>query len=674
MDDTRGLVIQVGSSPADAAAHVARLRDWRHETVRTAEEAGHLLAAGGSHPILIALDGDDASSEALLTLAEIAARAPGDLALGFLHGFGAEALTRAASRFPTAAAVAPRDSVQRFFGMPDFASYAAGAQLQAGDLLAPADLLFLLGHGNGADAGAGDFVLCRRDTAIPARPARSTSPVRDAIDALPCFGGAPCRFDDRPVTVVRTDDLRARRIVALVCWGVSVTRHPFSIESTVGAGLLEGSQADTVLTLVRVAAIGRGDYLALYYACNDGLPLGTAATRANRARLARGQRADIICFGDPESRLQPSVVAVTADVIDRGLRLPLASIPLIPSIPSGERGKFIDVRIDASSCTRGLKAPALVIDGASPEAAVAMPDGTLYATLGPDAFTASDSLDVSAIECASLRNDAARLAPLGLDLETIRQMLLSLSQSFLASRQDLWPFVTRTAEQAADIEHVLQHWPMATIEPGAVVSGAGMTRAREDLETRLTRLRDTLLTLWEQCLDAKVPMLQVLDRPLRIVDEVAGAGTCAYCGQLVDDHLRRDVFDRWRRRSGFCRACGHIYNGRVDRTDSDSDVWVRCESPMTIGAAAPISVTVRNPYAWPCSAQFAIGLLPFGRCAASPPVRSSVEHLDDTGALTRTLHGSLEIPSNAPPGRHELFGCVIAGVSLTFVRRWVTLS
>ncbi len=643
-------VVSVGPSAEAAAEYVGEHLGWPVSMVDSMSGAGSMVASGVDGTVLIVSDAGKETPRSFVSVAKSAANASPNLCLGFLYGRGEEQLLSAARRMSDQPYIGEARKQYLFVDSLDTwgfnaahltpVSEVAHDRETTGDLIeAPMDLAFLAGHANGIDMNLGEVVLCRHSHTAPAE--------LDQLDAFPCYHGGPCvRIIGGTRTKRAIEDVGARCLVNLTCWGVSIAPTPYAPEYTLGEGLLHHGKVMSMVTTVRVAVFDSTDLALLYYLCNDGLPLGQVANRANRLRLLNGRGAELLCFGDPRARIEPRLEK--AEATRQGetweLHIPPSQygpMDIRADIPTGSMDDTI-VLVDNTPSTRFLGG---MLD----------PSGVLYASVAESANNDEVTFELARrSEVVERRNGARRVYQ---DLEFLDAYLPGLMES-----SDNREALMGIAETLAGVKEFLRSWPLYTMTKGSAVLRSVPDAVWGTLTTGLTALVESLMDFFMEFLGTR-PGLHYDDwlggyqyrRTIR--DRIQ----CRYCGYHVDEWVHESRMSHATRRVGKCHACGIIYDG-----DPVIGRWLTTEDILERGCPTSVRVTGRNPYGFPVPVAAVTVLerweLKESRIAkAGPSIVDAGERCDAEVAL--------EVPESFPHGVHHVSVAWMVGGRINFLRR-----
>lgn len=671
-----GRAIGVGRSGVAAAAHVSASRGWAETQTRDWEEVEQTLP-GSSGIALVVADLNDATAESLLKISHVVADQAPDLALGFLFGRGADQLLGAASRLACETS-ATGPARQLFFDGLGLdieganlvhASLICESNADVRALLAePADVLYLVGHGNGVDLGVlKAAVCCRIDASAPAGELR----------VLPCFHGDSCRRGSDVETPAAA--IGARRVINLSCWGVTLANPHFAPEFTLADGLMRSGTVESLITTVRVADIGAADVSLLYYLINVGLPMGLVANRANRLRLRVGKGADFICFGDPASRLPASVSRVSAQFEAGHFTIYL-----------DRDGKDAAIRDISLQSPVSVHSDPIWITSDNINMAVWDPTqtpATLYATV--DTGTCGSTAEFRCVE----RSELPILEDLASQLlEDLAFLTIYAAGARAASASP--EFETEMVAAAYELSRALEAWPVAALPLWSCVRGATLAQLELTLETSLAALSEAVAAHYIHLVKTAgtlhpTPLWAAGFVP--VCDE-RGTEPCVYCAAPVDIRVCRPRVgsarapfrlrplqehaesaaecDRPPKRAGkrclrYCQNCGLVFDGDVDMA-----TWIDCPPEVRPGGRISCRVRVNNPYGTYVPARVVFTFEDFSR-RRTTSAEVFASRLEPSGSQ---LEAELAIPAAVFPGVHSAGAMIMVGTKVCFLRRLLKLS
>lgn len=643
-----GVVIAVGSRADVPARIVAERRDWETVRARDLDAAGVVLsdAESARAAVVVALT-QDTRPGGLLHLVDANARAPRPLSLGFVTGREPGELECLAARFPRQPSVGRADSV-RIFRAKETSSRSWGAALcEARDLVGspqeyarlltePAEVLILSGHSNGLDMTVGDAVLCRQGTFQAGL---------DEPRVLPCFHDGVCTRTRGRAVRVNADQLMARRVISITCWGFSPAEHPFVGAATLGDALRLHAEVEALLTTLRAAALAPSELSLIYGALRSGEPFGLIALRVNRFRLWAGQPADLLCLGDPESRLEPAMseghlvdfkpglfgVAVSGQCGgDLTVMLPVAALPADPVVLVEGQG---------SECLGGALEPGGRLWLSTP---AARRDGVVRGAI---------------LDMALLREEECSLGRLREDVVFLDDYLPNLP----SLDDDEERMRARAFEAALRLRGLVVKWPLSGLGRGSVIARRGFDAVHELLLAREEALANALLDLYAAFCARRGGLHLANWLPLfRRAGVEPGEEPCAYCGHPVGETLYVARAGPQERRVGSCLACGIVYDGRPSVAR-----WLRTGGGLRAGGTSRVTLSVRNGTSLPSFAGLSAVAERF-ELGESCVARGECTRVEPGGEVV--LGVDLTIPETAPVGTWYLSGAAVLGAHVQFLR------
>jgi len=635
-----GLVIDAAGDDGAAAARVGRARGWAIGRVKSGE-VGALLRAGREGPVVV-VAGAGADADFFLALANDAAAGSPRASLGVVYGRTDDERMAAAARFDAKRAPGHRPNEVRdqpFAGLPS--TTFRGARMALGDpatgndgaihlLGRPAEIAFLSGHSNGLDVDVGSAVLCTRFDGAPVRD--------DELRHFPCARGvacARCRPDQANASPAL---FRARRLVLLSCWGVSLSEYVFAPEHTLGQAILKSPHVDVLLTTVRASRVDALDMPYLYYLANLGLPLGEVANRANRLRIARGSTADLVCFGDPESRLEPSIDVVKIEPDDDGVY-----------VVRGGDGPT-DVAIDLARHALPEE-PVFLATAEKPIAGACEPGRAVFLTVPAGA----GEVRLRAVDRRSLAS-ADALRDLSRDLDFAR----SYARDIEAKAESI---DAAHAAAAADLARdAIERCPLLDLAPGSVVAVEAIEHVLDDLQSRIATSAHRSIAAFIQGVHrlGTYHPYNLWNARHRLLGQ-RPAGRCAYCGGSCDEDTFELRGGDTRRSIVACRGCGPIFDG-----DPSLGAAMRVEDPVRPGLLR-VDLPMTNPYGMDVPAFGVAVVTSFtnrGEFALG-----EVRGADLAQGESKSMTVDVAIPETAHTGIHYLCCGLAIGARLQFFRR-----
>jgi len=641
--------VAIGSTSAEAAAIVRERRRTGFVQVATLADAVGLIEEGLDGVAFLVVDADHAPTAELSALARAASASSHGVAVGLLRARGLELLRQAAERLTEEPAVAPARGTQRVFLGADQPLSLRGARIaeppSAGgdsdrtvaELQAPSELCYLVGHGNAMHICLDGVVLCRRSAvAVEA----------DELGVYPCFHGEACHFGrnrgDREMSV---DDMRTRRIVSLACFGAIASNVPFTGKYSVGEGLLQHPETLATITTFRAATVTSADLALLYYLVNCGLAFGVTVNRANVFRTGRGEHAELLCFGDPETRM--------AEALDEVRCWREGSLLMLD--PGESNGASRDL---VGILPRGaLPAHPILVDQSAGDVlnAVLDPAGAVYATIPKD--WRAQPLRFRVMDRGELMDIGGTAHALAEDLGFL-DTYLPLLEEVNGSSDALMETVKATHR----LREQLRAWPLAELplylrvedrqiaalwrEVRRLVDNVG-SRFAAYYRDLMSRDHRTYLTAW--------------DSRVVTIGATSGVVHCAYCGQSVDEFQTQARLGQWRRTWGLCRAsCAYVYDG-----DPELGRWIEAPAVWEAGGEHTIAIATRNPYGIPLEVRVIGVLKHFERGRNQIAIGAPMEIAARTPA--RVLL-QLQVPEDVLTGTYHFAACLVIGTRVNFFR------
>ncbi|MFC1835856.1 hypothetical protein ACFL2Q_14240 [Thermodesulfobacteriota bacterium] len=643
-------VISVGPAAVASAEYLGEYRGWPVTVAHSMADAVRMMGTGLDGTVLVIADAGEETPRSFLSVATAGANGSPDLCLGFLYGRGKEQLLDAARQISDRPFVGDPRKQFLFVDNPDtwdfkathltLASEVAHDLEGLGDLVeTDMDLAFFAGHGNGIDMNLGKVVLCRHSRTAPAAP--------DQLGVFPCYHGGPCVRTLGGARIRRAiEDVGARCLINLTCWGVSIAPAPYAPKHTLGEGFLRHSAVEAMVTTVGVAGYDAMDLGLLYFLCNDGLPLGQVANRANRVRPLDGRGAELLCFGDPRARIKPSLEK--AEALRQGDKLTLR-------IPPSEHGPT-DIRADISVEPLDDKI-VLVDDPPSGRylGGVLDPSGVMYASIAEGAGTEDVTLDiVGRSDLVERRNGARRVFQ---DLEFLDSYLPELLQS-----SDNRNAVVEVAEILAGVKAFLRSWPLDGLAAGSTVLRSFPDSVWDTLTKGLTALVESLMVLFEGFMTTRAGLrYDDWSGRYRSRRTTSDRIRCRYCGYHVDEWLLKSRMTHATRRIGYCHACGLIYDG-----DPAIGRWLVTEDILERGRPTTVRLNGRNPYGFPVPVA-AVTVLERWELNESSVAKAG-PFITDAGERC-AVEAVLDVPKSFPPGVYHLSAAWMVGGRINFLRR-----
>lgn len=646
---SRPLVLALGMNTHASAALLAEIRHGTSQICENAAQAIPLIASA-RQPVVVIMDAAAWTPEDILTLNRAAAKNPALIELGFILADGEHQLMLAVRRLARTGVPGKSTGPQlladamksRLPGrkLIDLAEMATAEQPMAAWLSQAAELLFIVGHGNGLDIGLGPLSLCRRHSF-------ETS---DASRLFPCFQGASCCRPGQQH--MEADTVKARRIIAATCWGIYPPGGNFHPEASAGFGLLAGGWVEAILTSVRVTIFRAPDLALMYYFVNSGISFGRVAILINRYRLAAGLEADLACFGDATSTIEASVVNVQASWHGRSCRLHL---------DLSDAGDFCLAVPSTSACLGRY----IIIDGEDAASVSCVYDlhETIFLTTKPSEIRRDSALELTVVptlllsdeEHLRMKRAMAALAPL---LDGGRAAL-GPDHAELNDTRDKWKAVTE----------LLTNWPLADLAPGTGVSRTTLHRTLSTLQHGFSALAQAWIQLF-QCLVPTVGIYHARGFWLGqavFQSEKRRVRRCSYCKGIIDEatFALSDLSHSLRSLS-HCQLCGPVCDG-------NAEIAASLEGPEAIEAGLTLSFTVAvaNPYDCPLPVAAALMVERFDRKHSLVGERAA--GMLEAGE-NASLMLSVAIPCDWPAGICYVGVAVSLAGEVTYLRRGIAVK
>jgi hypothetical protein len=656
MEVNQRLIFAVGEGAAEAAQVVGALRQAAVVPLVTPEALCLRLTKGILGTAFVVVDFARLATRQFLAILQAAAVGSPELTLGFLYGRGPDQLVSAAVRLRSEPAVAPPAGVQRVFNSLTNQLKLGGARLEnatrqgaATDAVAallrqPAELVFLIGHGNGFHLSVGGALLCRQPSATP----RS-----DGFGGLPCFYGAPCARaligSTKNESVIPIDHIPARRIVLLSCYGVMPTASAVDPLLLSGEGALGHSKAEAVVTTARASVIETADAAAFYYLANSGLPLGRVTGEVNSLRVRRGLSAEFACFGDPETRMTPTVVDVGM-VTDGGT--------FSPVLPDERSDTPVDVRLrlPAGSDPAGR---AVLDESPRGVGTVLLATGGLaYMTVGPRHRVPPRLSLVNAEEFSESAKSVESVA------RGSRFMSRCIQTAAMLLGTNRHPAIIGFAKEFEDLSKFLSTWPLTHLTAGVTLSKPRIAELYTQLDALLDSMAESLLDVYVE-LSRRLSSFNATALWEHFYDRTVfseSVATCRSCGNPADGNEWKEKLGRDSRRTAYCHACGPIADG-----NDVSDPGIHVTGGFQAGGALEAEIVTRNPYHLPLPLSACAVIQPFLPDRELPPHAVRLrDRLDATES--RAVRFKVDIPSDHAGGIHHLGAVSVVGAEVTFHR------
>ena len=656
------VVLAVGATARRAAQHLHELRGYRAVWVDAVADVPNLLRQGDWKVVIVILDAASEPARSYLAVAAAAAETDENLTLGFLLGRGEAELLAHAMRFSPRPLPGDRSKRIVVSAMPEFSAYVHGSSItNACDftdqddrdelLLGDNELLLVLAHSNGHDHGAAGACLCRQPAAEELRAVENT---------FPCYRGATCKFSSKGMRVLNSDTIQSKRVVLLSCWAVRIGNYPFGFESTVAYSLIHRAGVEALVAPVRVFALTPEDYSMAYHLCNAGYALGAVANRMNRLRRHRHERVELLCFGDPESRL----LGRTRDVFARVM----SDERLVEFQPGSDGSR--DIRLRLAETDIPAEPIVLVNRKSTCSRAVCFPDGNIYITLPTGATVGKSSFRLVSrqelreqLACSTLPQDLlADLAVLRLRIDAIRQNWA------IKGKQPL-PSVDVAEGQLRLLQDLVRRWPIYSTPAGSVLSTVFIDALWASLHQQLVEVANSFIEMYQDNIRAfgDVRTTEAADRYYALIGTQTLEEPCEHCGQAVDEATWEAVELTQQRKYQRCQACGFVLEG--DPTIGRS---LTTDGTIRPGSAFRTNLEVTNPYSFAAAAHSCVILRPFsdpGENIAASAATSKMT-TGESGRLTHELH----VPAAWQTGVYYLFGIILAGGRLNLLRRAIVVS
>lgn len=640
-------VVLVGDAGHEAAAEISRERGWDLLKFSTLESARPFLCGNLNGTVLVVCDASNLRTRSLLAVArEVAVGSP-QLSLGYLYGRGPLALAEAADKLINR----PEDSSGRIRVFSMFGQHypLGGARASPIDTQALRErgteiirefspLDFFIGHSNGQDMGLGGRVLCgwAAHAVLPA----------DELRVMPCFHGGTCQREaSGKGPPVRGDEVGARRIVNLSCWGVALHDRPFAPEFSVGEALLRGKGVAVMLAALRALNLESPEVLLFYHRCVAGMPFGQIANLANQFRLSAGEQAEWVCLGDPSEAVCRTSFKTEA-VWSEGslcLRIPdqvreegrdfathvdPADLPEQPILIQQTGGELLPAVVDPCG-TVCVSVPA---GWHEPEIRYRIVDRRMFDSVSSIGIMLAEDLDF--LDCL--------LA--GADHGPMRDSVPSAQEAVRKLRDALG---TSAATHLPLGEAIRDRWPARILAP--------VTLALRDLSEPILDVSEAFARNFG------------LMQPRMWMQNFHYAGTnvqvsvCPTCRSAVDERVLDSKLRRLRRWMGFCDACGFLYAG-----DPVIGRFIFLQDPVPSGTSMTVSMNVANPYQFEVSVSgyFILDLHEFRSSKVARFNGGTVPALQ-----SKEVSASLHIPQAMAPGTYLLGAAILVGAKLNAFQR-----
>ncbi len=509
----------------------------------------------------------------------------------------------------------------------------ASPQRAAARAQEPLGCALFYGHSNGQCHGAGGVAICQRDRHAP-RPAEDRQ--------LPCFGGAPCRFEKGDTYVrISADTLRAELVIDFTCFGYVLGDHALLAGDGVGLAILQNPHLRALVTSLRAFAPNRHDYALATYLAHDGLELGRLAGVLNRARVREVDgTVEFICLGDPRATLRPSVLDVG--------ELEGSHVTLSRPDDSG-RGSC-----DLGGWAKPASGEIMLYHGAS--SAAWAPDGRVYVTLP----TGRPSASLRRAPTESARA-ALSFEPLIPQLDFLEHYLAEIGEDPLASSN---PTVAQAIADAESTRRRLRRKALtfdpSVIRDGSVCDGKALAELREHRAKELDTLSKQLLALHRHTLTARSLLFVAGVDTLRAAGPWTSGPACSYCGAATSSMQKHLPGSAFARTVAFCDRCGRLFEGAG---------FARVIEVETKGARSKVRIEVVNGFPFEVPVRGVVALQTFdGRGDEVVGLESTVL----APKQTRELATELRIPDEVPPGMHRIKAAITVGPQVELlVRNWL---
>lgn len=501
----------------------------------------------------------------------------------------------------------------------------------------PRTVTLVEGHGGQHTALGHGLYLC-------SRPDRAEPVVADGVMA--CFGGAPCRVSQAGPPVAASE-VRSAILVLLSCLALSPGGHDMKFNA--GTALLANEHLLCLLATVRVATALALDVDSAYYALGSGEPLGAAANSINRLRLKRGLLPELLCFGDAELRLEPTLDAVAARREGERWRLELEE-------PDGD--------VDVWCQLDGLPSRPLVVVQAEPPliGGILQEQGRLSLSL---AQYSTPPL-VRLLEASQIEREA-RCARLLADAATLADVL------------ELWrPDESRAREvlaAAAALRAILAEWRARRIPWGHVVSSQELTRLLSELDSARRRLARAASDLAAREHQPQCSPAAGGARPMSFLHATAALRTteacstlaepCPYCGGVVDESTQLLGAERQERALGCCRSCGILYDSAAHGTK-----WIGAEPALRAGSNTRVRLSIDNPTDDDVYALCSVKL--WGHHSSDSVVSEAVAMRLEPG-MTQPCELELAVPATFAAGVTRIVATTVVDAQLSFMQMSVNV-
>jgi hypothetical protein len=508
------------------------------------------------------------------------------------------------------------------------------------ELRATSELCYVVGHGNAMHICLDGVVLCRRSAvAVEA----------DELGVYPCFHGEACHFGrNRGDREMSADAVRARRVVSLACFGATASNVPFTGKYSVGEGLLQHAHTLATITTFRAATVTSADLALLYYLVNAGLAFGVIVNRANAFRTGRGEHAELLCFGDPETRM-----AAMLDEVD--CRREGSLLTLDPGESNGVSRDLVGVLPPGA-----LPAHPVLVDQSAGDVLTAVldPAGAVYATIPAD--WRAQPLRFKVMDRGELMDIAGTARTLAEDLGFLDTYLPLLEE--VNGRSDE---LTETVAATHRLREQLRAWPLAELPLYLRVEERHIAALWREVRRLVHSVGSRFVAHYRELM-ARDHRTYPAAWDSRVVTIGVTSGTvhCSYCGESVDEFRTQARLGPWRRTWGLCRAsCAYVYDG-----DPELGRWIDAPAVWEAGAMHTIGIPTRNPYGIPLEARVIGVLKHFERGRNQVAVGAPMEIAPRAPA--RALL-ELQVPEDFRTGTYHFAASLMIGTRVNFFRRQV---
>jgi len=371
--------------------------------------------------------------------------------------------------------------------------------------------------------------------------------------------------------------------------------------------------------------------------------MGTVANKANQFRRERGFRGEMLCFGDPRTRVLRRVIDVQGERIDE--RTMRCHLP--------RRREQTDIRIQLPVDSWSKPSFALLKQQHDVNNGILGLDA-FFTTLAPR--LKSECLMFEIINQSELGVVQGALKQLLLDVRYFDRLILSAMAAFT---HDESATLARLAEAVMAFREILQGWPLARLNMGSAIAERVVTTWKNYCQKSLDQLIKSLL-LWYAGLPEKLFAMNVVRGHYQMVGEVTTSTACHYCGSPVDEFTWSSLFELDERRLGSCQACGPVYDG-----DPSIGAWLKTSNQLILGHTDRVKIEVKNPYDIPISARSVVLLSRFDRKPELPFYsRRVILRAKSAGALQMRI----STPAEYVPGVYYLKAAAVVGARVNYLR------